>query len=168
MPNVVEEYKTILVEKRGKRWNFPKLSPYIWVSYNSLLKAVKSLSRILWTRKSWFKSLKCQICSTNTNTFFLESDANIETLQKPSRYIWDSYKFVSKSVKSLNRILWATEYWLKTLKWQIWLTNTKSFFWERKTNVQTLQNPSPYIWVSYKFVLKSVKSLNRILWPTEY
>ena len=69
-----------------------------------------------------------------------------------------SYKFVLKSVKILNQISWAMESWLKTLKCQIWLTNTKPFFWENEANVETLQKSSPYIWVFYKFVLKSVKN----------
>ena len=128
----------------------------IWVSYKFVLKSVKSLNRILWATEYWFKSLKCQIWLTNTKPFFWESEANVETLQKPSPYIWVSYKFVLKSVKSLNRILWATEYWFKALKCQIWLTNTKPFSWESEANVEYLQKPSSYIWVSYKLVLKSV------------
>ena len=49
-----------------------------------------------------------------------------------------------KSVKSLNRMSWATGYWLKALKWQIWVTNAKPFFWENDVNVETLQNFSPF------------------------
>ena len=64
-----------------------------------------------------------------------------------------------KSVKSLNRILWASEYWFKALKCQIWLTNTKSFFWKSEAKVETLQKPSPYFWFCYKFVLKSEEHL---------
>ena len=40
----------------------------------------------------------------------------------------------------------------------------KAIFWESEENVETLPKPSRYIRVSYKFVLKPVKSLNRILW----
>ena len=104
---------------------------------------------------------------TNTKSFFWESKANVETLQKSSLYIWVFYKFVFKSVKTLTRFLWATEYWFKALKCQNWLTNTKPLFWENEANVETLQKP-PYILVSYEFALKSVKSLNRILWVSEY
>ena len=39
----------------------------------------------------------------------------------------------------------------------------KTFFCESEANVETLPNPSPYIWVSYKMVLKPAKSLNQIL-----
>ena len=132
------------------------------------MKSVNILNRILWATKYWLKALKCQIWLTNTKPFFSESEANTETLQKRSFYIWVSCKFVLKSVKSLNRILWATEYCFKALKCQIWLTNTKIFFWESEANVETLQKPSPYLWVSYKFVLKFVKSLNQVLSAIEY
>ena len=111
----------------------------------------------------WFKTLKCQICLRNRKPFFWESERNVETLQKPSLYNGVSYKFVLKSEKSLNQIFWATEYWLKALKCQIWLMNTKPFFWEREANVETPQKPSAYIWVSYKFVLKSGEDLG-LLW----
>ena len=45
---------------------------------------------------------------------------------------------------------------------QIWLTNTKPFFWESEANLETLQKLSARIGVTYKFVLKSVESLNRL------
>ena len=44
------------------------------------------------------------------------------------------------------------------------MRNTKAFFWESKTNLRTFQKFSTYIGVSYKFVLKSFKSLNRFFW----
>ena len=132
------------------------------------MKSFQSLNRILWASEYWFKALKCQFWLTNTKPFFWESEANVESLQKRSPYISVSHKFVLKTVKILTRISWATEYWLKALKWQIWLTNTKPLFWESEANVETLQKPSPYIWVSFKFASKSEKSLNRILWSTEY
>ena len=47
--------------------------------------------------------------------------------------------------------------------------NTKPFFWESEAKLQTLQKFSPYIGVSFKFVLNSVKRLNRIsFWAVEY
>ena len=145
-----------------------KFSPYIWVSYKFVLKSVKILNRISWATESWFKVLKCQIRLTNKKPFLWESETNVETLQKPSLYNGVSYKFVLKFEKSLNRIFRATEYWFNALKCQIWLTNTKPFFWESQANVETLQKSSPYNGVSYKFVLKSEKCLNRIFWATEY
>ena len=137
MPNLVDEYKTIFLGKWDKRWKSLKFSSYIWVFSKFVLKSVKSLNRILWATEYWFKSLKCQFCLTNTKPLFWESEANVETFQKLSPYIWVCYKFVLKSVKSLNRILWATEYWFKTIKCQIWLTNTKPFFSESEANVET-------------------------------
>ena len=130
--------------------------------------SLKSLNRVLWATEYWFKVLKCQVWLTIANPFFWKSEANVKTIQKPSLYIWVSYKLILKSVKSLNRTLWTTESWLKLLKCQTWLTNTKPFFWESEANVNTLQRHSPYIWVSYKSVFKSVKSLKPILWTTEY
>ena len=160
--------KPFLRESEANVETFQKRSPSIWVYYKFVSKSVKRLNRISWATESWFKALKCKIWLTNTKSLFWEGETNAETLQKPSPYIWVSYKFVLKPVESRNWILEATEYWFKALKCQIWLTNTKPFFWESEANVETLQKPSPYIWVSYKFVLKSVKSLNRILWATEY
>ena len=90
---------------------------------------------------------------TNTKLIFWGSEANIETLQKSALYIWLSYKLVLKPDKSPNRIFWATEYWFKTLKCEIWLTNTKPFFWESKGNVETPRT-SLYNRVPYKFVFE--------------
>ena len=132
------------------------------------MKSFKSLNRILWATEYWFKALKCQTWLTNTKPPFWESEANVETLQKRSPYICVSYKFFLKSVKILIRISWAMESCFKILKCQFWLMNTKPLFWESEANVETLQKTSLYIWVSYKFVLKSEKNLNRILWATEY
>ena len=131
------------------------------------MKSVKSLNRIFWGTEYLFKALKCQIYFVNTKTFFWENETNLETLKKLSPYVWVSYKFVLKSVNNLNRISWAREYWFKALKCQIWLTNTKPFFWESEANIETLLNVSPYVWVSYKFALESAKSLNRILWAAQ-
>ena len=116
--------------------------PYLWVSYKFVLKSAKSLNRILWTTEYWFKALKCKIWLTTTQPYFSKSKANVETLQKRSPYIGVSYKFVLKSVKSLNWILWATEYGFKALKCKIWLRNTKPVFWESKADVEALQKPS--------------------------
>ena len=38
-------------------------------------------------------------------TFFWESEANSETLQKFSPYIWVAYKMIPRPAKSLNPIL---------------------------------------------------------------
>ena len=141
---------------------------YIRLSYKLVLKSVSSLTRIFWAMEYWFKALNCQIWLRNTKSFFQESETNVETLQKLYLYIWTCYKFVLQSVRSLRRIFWASEYWLKSLKCQIWLTNTKPFSWESKANLETRQKLSPYISVCYKFFLKFVNSLNRIFRAMEY
>ena len=47
MPNLVNEYKTIFLDKRGKPWNSSKTFSYILVSYKFVLKPVKGLNPIL-------------------------------------------------------------------------------------------------------------------------
>ena len=160
--------KPLFWESDAKLQTFPKLSVYIGVSYKLVLKFVKSLNLIFWVIEYWFKALECQISWTNTKPFFWESEAKLQTLPKLSVYIGVSYKLVLKSVKSLNPIFWTKEYWFKALECQIWSTNTKPFFWESETNLGTLQKLPPNIGVSYKFVLKSVKTLNRYFWAKEY
>ena len=112
--------------------------------------------------------LQCQICSTNTKSFFSQDQAKSESLQKLSPFIGVSHQFVLKSVKSLNRIFLAMEYRFKALECQIWSTNTKLFAWEIDTNLGTVQNLFPYIRVSYKWVLNSAKILNWIFSVIEY
>ena len=132
------------------------------------MKSAKSLTRILWATEYWFKALKCKSWLTNTKPFFCESDVNVETLQKLSPQILVCYKFVLKSAKSLNQILWTTEYWFKAWKRKIWCTNIKPFFCESEANIETFQKLALYLEVFYKFVLKSVKRENRIFWATKY
>ena len=133
-----------------------KPSFYIGVSYKLVLKSEKSLNRILWATEYWFKAFKCQIWLTNTTAFFWKKEAKPWNPPKTFSLHWISYKFVLKSVKSLNRILWVSEYWFKALKCQSWLTNTKPLFWESEANVENLQKFSLYIWVFYKFVFWSL------------
>ena len=121
------------------------VSLYIAVSYKLVLKSVKSLTRIFSVIEYWFKVLECQICSTNTNPSFWESQINLGTLEKLFPYIGVSYKFVLKSVKRLNQILWAMDYSFKALQCQIWSTNTKSFFWKNEAKRETLQKLFLYI-----------------------
>ena len=52
--------------------------------------------------------------SDEYKTIFLGKWYNLGTIQKLSLYIGVSYKFVLKSIKSLNRIFWVIEYWFKT------------------------------------------------------
>ena len=93
---------------------------------------------------------------------------NLETLQNLSPYIRVSCKFVLKSVKSSSQILWVIKYWFRVLECQTCWTNTKLFFWETIGNLETLEKLFSYIWLSYKFVLKSSKRLTRIFFIMEY
>ena len=130
--------------------------------------SAKSLNRIFWVIPYWFKTLDCEIWSTNTKSCFWESEEKLQTLQKLSPYISFSHKFVVKPVKSLNRIFWAMQYCFRTLECRIWSTNTKPFLWESEGKLETLLKLSLYIGVYYKIVLKFVKTLSRIFWVMEY
>ena len=48
------------------------------------------------------------------------------------------------------------------------MTSTKPFFWESKKYLGTVHKLSPYILVSYEFVLESFKNLNRIFWAMKH
>ena len=137
--------RSFLGENEAKLETLQKLSPSTGVSYKFVSKSVRSLNRIFSVIKYWFQALECQICSTNTNLSFWESKINLGTLEKLFPYIGVSYKFVLKSVKSLNRIFWAMDYSFKALQCQIWSTNTKSFFWKNEAKRETLQKLFLYI-----------------------
>ena len=169
MPSFVQEYKIIFPGK--SRFTFKlsnNLISKLEFPVNWLLKSVKSLNEIFLAIEYYLKTLECQIWSTNAISFSWENETKLKTLKNLSPYIGVSFKFVLKTIKSLNRIFVDMEYWFKALECQIWLTNTILFLWETETNLGTLQKLSPYIRVSYKVVLKSVKTLNRILWAMEY
>ena len=156
-------------ESEAKLQTLQNFSPYIGVSFKFVLNSVKRLNRIFyWAVEYWSKTLECQIWSTNTKAFFWESETNLGTLQKISPYIGVTYKFVLKCAKNQNRIFWKIDYWFKALECQIWSMNTKSFFWENKAKLKTLQKLSPYIVVFFKFPLKSINTLNQIFRAMEY
>ena len=52
-----------------------------------------------------------------------------------------------------------TEYWYKAQKCEISSMNTNPFLWGSEANLETFKKVSLPIGVSYKFVLKSVKSV---------
>ena len=52
-----------------------------------------------------------------------------------------------------------TEYWYKAQKCEISSMNTNPFIWGSEANLETFKKVSLPIGVSYKFVLKSVKSV---------
>ena len=149
IPNFLNKCKTIFLERMRQTLTLLKeLSPCIWICYKFVWKCVKSLNRVLWATKYWFKALKWQIWLTNTKPFFCISEANVETLQKLSIYIWVSYKFVMKSVNSLNWISWATECWFKALKCQYWSTNQNHFSGKAKQTLKLSKNFLPIFEVS--------------------
>ena len=121
---------------------------------------MKSLNEIFRAIVSCYKFLECQIWLTNINLFSWGNKSMLETLKNFSPYIGVSFKFVSKSVKNLNRIFSVIEYWFEALEWQICWTNTKLFLWETEKNLGNLQKLSYYLGVSDKFVCKSVERLN--------
>ena len=70
---------------------------------------------IFWAIKYLYKAKKQQIWSTNAKEFFWKGEASLENFKQRSPYIENSYKLVLKSVKSLNWIFWAIQYWLRAL-----------------------------------------------------
>ena len=150
--------KSFFSQDQAKSESLQKLSPFIGVSHQFVLKSVKSLNRIFLAMEYRFKALECQIWSTNTKSFAWEVDTNLGTVQNLFPYIRVSYKWVLNSAKILNRFLSMIEYWFKDLKCQLCSTNTKLFSWGSEKNVGTLQKLSPYIGFLYKFILKSIRS----------
>ena len=51
------------------------------------------------------QGFKIQISVEEYKPFFWESQANVETLQKPSAFIWLPYKMASKPLKIPNPVL---------------------------------------------------------------
>ena len=137
---------------------------YIKVSYKLVLNLTKAWIESSEPYNVGRKPYNATFCQNN---IFWEKETNLGTMQKYSPYIGVSYKFVLKSVKSLNRIFWAMEYWFKVLQCQIWSTHTKPFFWESEAKFETLQKLSVYIGVSYEFALKSFEGLNGFFWVIE-
>ena len=74
-------------------------------------------------------------------------------------FLWNGFEACQKPKSNLIRL----EIVAQAFKMEKLVDEYKSFFWESEENYETLQKSSPYIWVSYKMVLKPVKSLNRIL-----
>ena len=71
----------------------------------------------------------------NTKLFFFENERNLGTFEKLCPYIRISYKYVLKSVKSLDWIFGVIEYSCKPLECQISFKNTKPFFLENEANL---------------------------------
>ena len=116
----------------------------------------------------WFRFYNAKFARQIQNRFSRKTRQKLESLQKLSPFIGVSHKSVLKSVKSITRIFWAVEYRFKSVKWQIWLTNTKPCFWKNEAKLQTLQKLSPDIGISCKLLLRSAKSFKRIFVAMEY
>ena len=87
-----------------------KLSPYIGIYYNFVLKSVKSLNRIFWIMEHWFKALEWQIWFMIKKHFF-RSRRNLWALQKLSPCIGVSFKsFFEVFEKPKSNIL-SLSYW---------------------------------------------------------
>ena len=91
----------------------------------------------------------------------------LETSQKVSLHIGDSYNVDLKSVEGLYRIFLALEYWFKIQNAKL-VNQTKPFFWKNETNLGILQKVFPSIEFSYRLVLKTARNLILIFWVIEY
>ena len=103
-----------------------------------------------------------------TNPVFWEREAILDTYEKFCSHFGMTYKYVLENLQCLNQIFLVIDILNKVQKCKICMTNTKPFFLENETNLETSRKLSPYIAASYKFVLKSFKSLNRIFCAMEY
>ena len=119
--------KPFFLGKRDKPWNSSKTLSLYWSFLWICFEVCQTLHQIFWEIEYWFKSLGCQIRSTNTKPFFWKSEVKLQTLQNLSPYIDVCRKFVLNLAKIINRISWAMEYWFKAWECRIWLTNTKPF-----------------------------------------
>ena len=133
-----------------------RLNSKLFKNFLPILELFINLFSIL--SKAWIESSKWLNIGTRLKNvkfgqqtkkqFFCKSEANFEIFQKRFPYIGVYYKYVLKSVKSLNRILWVMEYWFKVLQCKIWSTNTKPFFWESEAGFETLRRFSLHVEVS--------------------
>lgn len=133
-----ERIQNYFWEREANLGTLQKLFTYIGVSYQFVLKSLKTLIWIFLAMEYCFKALECQLSLMNAKSFFWENVANRKTLQNLSSYVGISYKFFLKSVKSLNPLFWVIKYWFKAFEYQIWSTNTKSLFWGSEANIGAL------------------------------
>ena len=152
--NLIDKYRTIFPGKWRKPWNFQKTMSVFW---SSLWICFEVYKKILIE-----SSEPCSIGSRLYNTKFEQPIQNLGKGGKNSNFaknllhVGVCCKPVLKVAKSLNQTFWATECWYKAQKCKILSTNTKLFFRWSEANLKTSWQLSPYIGVSYKFVLKSL------------
>ena len=169
MLNFIHEYKAIFLRNRGWPWNFPKTCFPYWSSLKTCFRVRQEPKYNLLTNWILIQGSKMQKPGQRTqNHFPVKASQNLKFSIKIYRHIRLSYKFVLKLLKSLSWMFWVIEYLYKAKKYQTLSTAAKPFFWKSEVNLETFQQPSPYIGVSYKFILKSAKSLNQIFWAMEY
>ena len=134
--NLVNDCKSIFLERRGKSWNLQATFSLHWSFLQTYFEVCQKPELNLVSNTILVESFIMPNFHNEYKTiFFWESETNLETFQKLSPYIWVSYKFVLKSVKSLNRIFWVIKYWFKALECHIWSMNSKPFFWESEAKL---------------------------------
>ena len=127
MPNLVDEYETIFLGKQDKPWNSSKIFFLYWSDLSICFEVRQTLKSDLLGHGILVQDFRIPNLVDEYKTIFLESQTKLQTLQKLSPYIGGCYKFVLKSVKTLNRIFLAMENWFKSLECQVWWTNTNHF-----------------------------------------
>ena len=110
---------------------FQKLSSRIGVLYKLVLGSVKILNWIFRVTEYWYNAQKCKTCINEHKTTFL---VKLRVFQK---------KIVLKFLKTLNRMFWVIKYLCKAKKYQIWSTNTKSFFGKARQTFKLSNNVLP-------------------------
>ena len=106
---------------------FQRLSSVFWVTDSFVSKFLKILHRILWLIEYLFNIQKRQILSADAKMLFWKTEANLETFLKLSLFPRVTDNFVSRFIKSLNRMCWMIRKRFSAQKCQIWSMNTKLF-----------------------------------------
>ena len=100
---------------------------------------------------------------TNTEPFFWETEAYLETFRKISSLLEVLYKLVIGSVNGLSTIFWVIEYWYKAQECKTWSANTKPLCWQSNVKLEVSKKVSLHIRVFY---WKSRKAW--IFWAIKY
>ena len=112
MPNLVDEYKTIFLEKRGKPWNFPKTFSLCWSFLEICFEVYQeSKSNILSPGILVQGFIMPNLFHKYKKKYFWEGKADLETLPKLSPKIKVTYKLVLESVINLSW-LWLLFFWI--------------------------------------------------------
>ena len=143
--------------------------PNIDVSYKFVLNPAESLNEIFWANEYLHKTGKCKILSRNTKHFSGKTKQGKVSNFPKNFSLFCSFLWICFAIcQKLNSNLLSDWILVQDSKCKIWSTNTKPFFWERVVNFETSKKLSRYFLVSYKLILKSVKSLNQISRAIEY